>query len=94
MDALLLQYASMNSKHSKTLRSVFAEPVSPSIEWSAIESLLVAAGCRIIEGSGSRVRFERDGMVATFHRPHPAKEAKRYQVRAARTFLSRMGITP
>ena len=40
------------------------------------------------------VRFEKDGEVETFHRPHPAKEAKRYQVRAARAFLERIGITP
>ena len=37
---------------------------------------------------------ERDGEVETFHRPHPAKEAKRYQVRAARAFLERIGVTP
>ena len=51
-------------------------------------------GCKVIEGSGSRVRFERDGMIASFHRPHPAKEAKRYQVRDARDFLVRIGVTP
>ena len=48
----------------------------------------------LIEGRGSRVRFEKDGEVETFHRPHPTKEAKRYQIRAARAFLERMGITP
>jgi hypothetical protein len=56
--------------------------------------LLVAAGARVIEGRGSRVRFEKDGEVETFHRPHPAKETKRYQVRAARAFLQRIGVTP
>ncbi|AXI53000.1 type II toxin-antitoxin system HicA family toxin [Sulfitobacter sp. M220] len=35
-----------------------------------------------------------DSVVATFHCPHPAKEAKRYQVRAARAFLERIGVTP
>jgi len=48
----------------------------------------------VIEGNGSRVRFEKDGEVETFHRPHPAKEAKRYQMRAARAFLERIGVTP
>ena len=48
----------------------------------------------MIEGRGSRVRFEKDGEVETFHRPHPAKEARRYQVRAARGFLQRIGIEP
>lgn len=84
----------MNSKHRKTLAIVFTDPVSGTVEWSAIESLLTAAGARMIEGRGSRVRFEKDGEVETFHRPHPAKEAKRYQVRAARAFLERIGIRP
>jgi hypothetical protein len=84
----------MNNRHRKTLEVVFAEPVSGTVEWTSIENLLLAAGARVIEGSGSRVRFEKDGEVETFHRPHPAKEAKRYQVRAARAFLIRIGVTP
>lgn len=84
----------MNSRHRRTLAAVFAEPASGTIEWAAIEALLLAAGARTIEGRGSRVRFEKDGEVETFHRPHPAKEAKRYQVRAARAFLKRIGVTP
>ena len=51
----------MNSKHSKTLDVVFTDPVSGTIEWSAVERLLVAAGAQVIEGRGSRVRFEKDG---------------------------------
>ena len=51
----------MNSKHRKTLEAVFRDPVSGTLEWAAIENLLVAAGCTIIEGSGSRVRFDKDG---------------------------------
>lgn len=77
----------MNSKHRKALAAVFADPVSGTIEWAAIESLLLAAGARLIEGRGSRVRLEKDGEVATHPRPHPARQAKRYQVRDARARL-------
>lgn len=84
----------VKSKHRKTLAAVFRDPVSGAMEWAAIEGLLVAAGARLIEGRGSRVRFEKNGEVETFHRPHPAKEARRYQVRAARAFLERIGVTP
>ena len=84
----------MNSKQRNTLVAVFTDPVSGTIEWAAIESLLLGAGARLIEGCGSRVRFEKDGEIATFHRPHPAKEAKRYQVRDARDFLERIGVRP
>lgn len=83
----------MNSKHRKTLEAVFTDPVSGTIAWADVESLLVAAGAEVIEGRGSRMRFAKDGEVATFHRPHPAKEAKRYQVRDARDFLERIGVT-
>ncbi len=84
----------MNSKHRKTLAAVFTNPVSGTIEWSAVERLLVAAGAQVIEGRGSQVRFVKDGEVETFHRPHPARQVKRYQVRAARAFLGRIGVTP
>ena len=84
----------MNSKQRKTLAAIFAEPVPASIAWADVESLLRAIGCRAIEGSGSRVRFERDGLIADFHRPHPEKEAKRYQVRGARRFLTELGLEP
>ena len=84
----------LNNKQRKTLAAVFTDPVSGTIEWAAVESLLLAAGVRRIEGRGSRVRFEKDGQIETFHRPHPTKEAKRYQVRAARAFLQRIGVTP
>ncbi|WCR02710.1 type II toxin-antitoxin system HicA family toxin [Paracoccus saliphilus] len=84
----------MNSKQKKILAAIFKDPVSGTIDWAAIESLLVAVGCRTIEGNGSRVRFEKDGVIASFHRPHPAKEAKRYQVRDARSFLIQIGVEP
>lgn len=84
----------MNHKHRKTLEAVFDKPVTGSLEWGRIEALLIAVGCEVIEGNGSRVRFCFDEAVATFHRPHPAKEAKRYQVEDARAFLERIGVTP
>ena len=76
------------------LKAIFADPVSASVAWSSIESLLVAVGCRIIEGQGSRVRFVKGDLIASFHRPHPAKEAKRYQVRDTRDFLIKLGVRP
>tara|TARA_R110002020_G_scaffold316254_6_gene531318 strand:+ start:1548 stop:1802 length:255 start_codon:yes stop_codon:yes gene_type:complete len=84
----------MNSKQRRTLEAVFSTPVSGTIAWADIESLLIAAGARLIEGQGSRVRFSKDQVVASFHRPHPAKEAKRYQVRDARAFLEQIGVKP
>ena len=84
----------MNSRQRRTLEAVFADPVSGAIAWDALESLLVAVGCAVVEGSGSRVRFVSNGLVAFFHRPHPAKEAKRHHVRLAREYLIKLGVVP
>jgi HicA toxin of bacterial toxin-antitoxin, len=50
-------------------------------------------GAQTIEGDASRVRFVLNDVVGTFHHPHPAKEAKPYQVRDARQFLEQAGVT-
>ncbi|GAB3387164.1 type II toxin-antitoxin system HicA family toxin [Azotobacter armeniacus] len=84
----------MNSKQLSTLKAIFTKPVPSTLEWARIESLFVAAGAKVIEGNGSRVRFELNGVVATFHRPHPDKEAKAYQLRDARAFLEQAGVKP
>lgn len=84
----------MNRKQRRTLRAIFADPVSGTIEWASVEKLLVTAGCEVIEGAGSRVKFSKDGVVIAFHRPHPDKEAKRYQIRDAREFLTKIGVQP
>lgn len=90
----MIPLLTMNATHKKTLEIIFTIPVSKSLEWRRIEALLVAMGCQVIEGNGSRVRFEKDGLIATFHRPHPAKEAKPYQVRDARQFIESLGVKP
>jgi len=82
----------MNSKQKRTLVLIFKDPVSSSVVWKDIESLLISVGAEVIEGNGSRVRFHKEGIIASFHRPHPKKEAKPYQVRDARVFLKQLGV--
>ncbi len=84
----------MNKKHQKILKAIFDNPVNGAMQWSDIESLLIAVGCRVIEGKGSSVTFEKEGMKVFFHRPHPQKEALRYRVKDARLFLQKIGIQP
>jgi predicted RNA binding protein YcfA (HicA-like mRNA interferase family) len=85
---------SLNGNQQDTLRQIYANPVPVNLEWRKVESLLLAIGRQLVEGRGSRVRFEKNGKVATFHRPHPAKEAKPYQVRDARAYLELLGVAP
>jgi hypothetical protein len=83
----------MNSKHKRTMASIFSKPINGNIEWSKIEALFISLGCRIIEGPGSSVTFEKNGIRAYFHRPHPDKAALRYRVKHVRKFLELLGET-
>ena len=97
MIALVSQSAiisAVNGTHRKTLVKLLADPVNGNIEWTRVESLLKAAGCKIVEGAGSSVTFEFGGRKMTLHRPHPGNEALRYRVLAVREFIERMGIKP
>ena len=85
---------SLNARHQKTLQLIFSLPAPATLEWRKIESLLVALGAKVSEGNGCRVRFEINQIVASFHRPHPDKEAQVYQVRDAMAFLIAVGVTP
>ena len=84
----------MRTKHRKTLEAIFADPVSGTIAWRDVESLLEALGAAIGEGSGSRVRFTINDVTLFVHRPHPQPEAKKYVIRNVRDFLTSLGITP
>lgn len=84
----------MNTKQRKTLAAIFVRPTSASVVFSEIESLVVGLGGTVSEREGSRVRIELKGEVWRCHRPHPGKEAKRYQVEEARELLTRAGVMP
>jgi hypothetical protein len=84
----------VNKTHRKTLQAIFARLTPASLEWRRIEALFVALGVQTIEGRGSRVTFFLNGRRAEFHRPHPGKEAKPYQMRGARAFLTQAGAIP
>ncbi|MDR0315620.1 MAG: type II toxin-antitoxin system HicA family toxin [Treponema sp.] len=82
----------MNSKHKKTLESVFRNPVLSNILWAEIEGLLVALGAELSEGSGSRLRVKLNGVRAVFHRPHPRKTTDKGAVNSLRRFLENAGV--
>ncbi len=87
----MISFKRLNSKQQRTLNAIYRNPVSSSLAWKDIESLFNALDVSTQEGCGSRVRFHKSGVVASFHRPHPNKEAKPYQIRDARAFLRQLG---
>lgn len=84
----------MNARHRKTLAAIFARPTLASILFADIEALFRALGGSVTERAGSRVKIEIAGEQWRCHRPHPGKEAKRYQIEEARELLGRMGVRP
>jgi hypothetical protein len=81
-------------RHQRILEAIYAEPTRASLAWQDIESLLLALGAELSEGSGSRLRVALHGVRAVFHRPHPAKEATKAMVRSVRRFLIEAGVKP
>ena len=84
----------MNTKHRRTLRAIFENPVQATIIWADIEKLLIGCGAELSEGRGSRVRISLNGVRAVFHRPHPKKETDKGAVMSMRRFLIEAGIKP
>jgi hypothetical protein len=84
----------MKTKHQKTLKSIFENPVKANIAWKDIELMLKACGAEISEGQGSRVRIFLNGVRAVFHRPHPQKETNKGSIKSMRRFLKEAGVKP
>ncbi len=84
----------LGSKHRKTLRAVFEDPVRSDVVWTDVERLFEALGAEVSEGRGSRVRVHLNGVRAVFHRPHPRKETDKGALRSVRRFLAEAGFEP
>ena len=84
----------MKAKHRRTLQAIFAVPTRGGIVFSDIEALVFAIGGDVREGAGSRVVFEMKGIRKYLHRPHPGKEAKKYQVEELREWFKQLEVLP
>jgi hypothetical protein len=82
----------MNSKHKKTFELLYKSPIQANILWADIESLFIALGAQVSEGSGSRVRVKLNDVRAVFHRPHPQKTTDKGAVNSVRRFLENAGV--
>ncbi len=84
----------MTAKQRRTLQAVFATPTRANVRFSDGAGLVVALGGEVRGGAGSRAVFELKGRRLYLHRPHPGREAKRYQVEEVREFLRALEIQP
>jgi hypothetical protein len=84
----------MKAKHRRVLEAIFAVPTRGGIVLSDIEALVITLGGDVREGACSRVVFELKGSRQYLHRPHPVKEARKYQVEELREWLRQLEVTP
>jgi hypothetical protein len=84
----------MKAKHRRTLQAIFTVPTLGGIVFSDIEALVFTIGGDVREGEGSRVVFEMKGVRKYLHRPHPGKEAKKYQVEELREWFKQLEVLP
>lgn len=93
-DSTFCDHSAVNARHRKTLAAIFTRPTPASIVFADIEALIKSLGGTVSEREGSRVKIELAGHQWRCHRPHPGKEAKRYQVEEAREPIERAGVNP
>ena len=86
--------SSVKRKHARTLAAISSKPTQGGIVFADVEALVLALGGEIREGEGSRVVFELRGVRKYLHRPHPGKEARKYQVDEIRDWLRELEILP
>ena len=84
----------MTSQFQGVSAPFFRVTALASIVFSGIESLLKSLGGKVGEREGSRIKIDLKGEQWRCHRPHPGKEAKRYQLEEAREILERVGVRP
>ncbi|MCP5187667.1 MAG: type II toxin-antitoxin system HicA family toxin [Pseudomonadales bacterium] len=84
----------MNKRQRRTLTRIYSRPVSGSIPWKEIESLLQALGAEVEERAGSRVAVVWKNEVRAFHRPHPSPDTDKGAVASVKKWLESHGVTP
>jgi len=84
----------MKAKHRRILDVIFSVPTRGGIVFSDIEALIVSLGGEVKEWEGSRIVFEIRAGRKYMHRPHPGKEAKKYQIEELREWFIKLEVNP
>lgn len=84
----------MKAKNLKTLKLVFAHPISANIDWKDIESLFKDLGAEILEREGSRIAVIWKEEVRVYHRPHPSPKTDKGAIASVRKWLEQKGVKP
>jgi predicted RNA binding protein YcfA (HicA-like mRNA interferase family) len=78
------------SKKEKLLKRFTEKPPRKDLTFTELETLLKALSFDKVEGSGSRVKFVKDGLLINLHKPHPDDTLKVYIVKQIQQKLKEM----
>lgn len=81
----------MNHHHRKTLRALFAHPISNNIDFKRVVHLLEGLGVETDNKSGNRIGVKLNGHSAAFTHTH--HDLPREEVVQVRNFFETCGIT-
>ncbi|NQZ12789.1 MAG: type II toxin-antitoxin system HicA family toxin [Algicola sp.] len=79
-------------KHDKLVAKFLV--ATSGFKWNELVSLLIGLGYSLLEGSGSRVKFDNGDpeQLINVHRPHPGNELKAYALKQIRDKLLDYGL--
>jgi len=84
----------VSAKQRKTLERVFKHPILRNITYEEVESLAENVGCMIESPRGSAVKFTKNGIPFTIHKPHNREDVcDRLTIKRFRKFLRNIGAT-
>lgn len=84
----------MSHDHTRTLRQIFAHPVSMNIKWKDVVHMFEALGGRVEPAHGGRETVHLNGRQMTFHVPHGKAIDSKDEVVQIKKFLDSAGIGP
>lgn len=80
------------SHHDKTLKALFAHPISANIHWRDVVHLFESLGAEVEVVHGGREKVRLNGQEHTFHIPHGKALDSKDEVMQIRHFLERCGV--
>lgn len=87
----------LKGRHQKTLEQIFSTPVSGTVRYDDVESMLRYLGAELStkgKTSGSRICFTIMETKVILHKPHPGNELDKGAVKQLRLILEKLGIVP
>ena len=83
----------MSHKHRHVLEAIYREPVSSTIQWREVESLVRHLGADIEPSHGARFRVVLNKREFFLHHPHHSNEFAKVEVKHLRECLASAGVT-